>query len=146
MQERAFLEDISALDTPKDAVEKGMTEDIYSNTNVLATSSSEPQVTNWRQRTRPKHKLRKNMKNILDSKFKKNTITIIKYSSSEEYIQIKNVEHTVAQTLKSIQKGLRSFPEILEEDDKEKGKKKVLEVGVGMISKSPNIDALEKKC
>ena len=119
-----------------------MIEDIYSNTNVLATSSSKPQVTNWRQRTRPKNKLRMNMKAVLDSKFKKNTITTIEDSSIEEDLQIKNVEYRMAQTLESIEKGLRSFPIILEEDHKEKGKQKKLEFQVGVSSKSPNMEAL----
>ena len=127
-----FLEDISALDTPKDAVEKGMIEYLSSNTKVLATSASKPQVTDWRQMTRPKNKLRMNMKAVLDSKFKKNTVTTIEDSSSEEDLQIKNVEHTVAQTLDSIEKGLKSFPKILEKYHRDKGKQKVLQFEVGM--------------
>ena len=46
--------DISAQDTCKGAVEKFMIKYISSNPKVLVNSSSEPQITDWRQRTRPK--------------------------------------------------------------------------------------------
>ena len=60
------------------------------------------------------------MESILDSKFKKNTVTIIEDSSSEEDPQIKNLKYSVDQTLEYIDKGLGSFPKVLEEDHKDK--------------------------
>ena len=39
---------------------------------------------NWRPKTRPKNKLRLNMKNLLNPKLAKETISVIEYSSSQE--------------------------------------------------------------
>ena len=47
-----------------------MIEDLSSNTKVV-TSASEFQKTNWRQKNRPKNKLRMNMNLVLNSRFKK---------------------------------------------------------------------------
>ena len=42
---------------------------------------------NWRPRTRAKNKLRLNMKNLLNPRLMKDKITIIEYSSSQEYFE-----------------------------------------------------------
>ena len=55
--------------TPKDVEKKGMIQELSSNIKISDTPGSEFQGTNWMQRTRPKKKLRMNMKAVLDSKF-----------------------------------------------------------------------------
>ena len=41
----------------------------------------------WRPKTRPKNKLRLNMKNILNPKLAQEKITILEHSSSQEYLE-----------------------------------------------------------
>ena len=121
-----------------------MTEDPSSNVENMVAFSLEPQNTKWRQKNRPKNKIRMNMKEILDPKFKKDMVTTIEYSSSEEDPKIMNMEQTVAQTLENIEKNLKIFPEILEGNHKDKGKIKVQEFEIGMSSKTPNMEAQTK--
>ena len=129
------------IDTKEKATEKCMNEDSSSNVEIMVTSSSKSQNTKGRQRTRPKNKLRMNVKSILDSKFKKDMVTTIEYSSSEEDPKIMNMEQTVAQTLENIEKNLKIFPEILEGNHKNKGKQKVQNFEIGMSSKLINMES-----
>ena len=92
-----------------------MIEDISSNTKVLVTFSSKCQKSDWKQRTRPKNKLRMNMKVLLNYKFKKNTVTLIDDSSSEGDPQINDLEYTVNETMEDIEKCIESFPKVFEE-------------------------------
>ena len=74
-----------------------MTKEPLSNIEAQVTSLSEPQIFKWRPKTRPKNKLRMNMREILDPKFKRDAMTTIEDSSSEEDQITKNVEQNLTQ-------------------------------------------------
>ena len=65
------------------------------------------------------------MKVVVDSKFQKDVVTIVEYSSSEENPQIENIEDTIDQTLEYIEKHLQHLPKFPEEDHKDKGKQRI---------------------
>ena len=132
-----------------------MIHELSSNTKNVDTPASKFWGTNGRQRTRPKNKLRTNMKVVLDSKFQKDVVTIVKYSWSDEYPQVADIEHhtvdktiehhTIDQTLEEIEKELEHISESPEEGHKDKGKYKISEFEMGMCSKSPNVEELEEQ-
>ena len=70
-----------------------MIQELSSNTKNVDAPVLELQRRNWRQRTRPKNKLRMNMKDVLYSKFQKDAVTIVEDSSSDEDPQVAYIEH-----------------------------------------------------
>ena len=91
-----------------------MNEEPPSNIEVPVTSLSEPQTIKWRPKIRPKNKLRMNMREILDPKFKRDAITTIEEYSSEEDHITKNVEQTLSQTIEDTERSIKFLPEIFE--------------------------------
>ena len=55
-----------------------------------------------------------NMIPILDPKFKRDVVTTIEYSSSEEDHITKNVEQTLTQTVEDTERSIKFLPEIFE--------------------------------
>ena len=97
-QKKVFLElqneKIATPDTPRDAKEKGgMIQELSSSTKKVDTLVSKFRGRNGRQRTRPKNKLRTNMKVVLDSEFQKDAVTIVEDSLSDKDPQVAYIEH-----------------------------------------------------
>ena len=105
-----------------------MTQKLSSSTKYVYIHVSDFWGRNWRQRTRPKNKLRMNMKVVLDSKFQKDAVPIVEYSLSDEDPQVADIEHhTLDQTLEEIENELDHILELLKEGHKDKGKKNISE-------------------
>ena len=102
LQERLFLElkneEIASSDIPKDAKEKVVIKDLYSNIKVVNFALKFQKI-DCRRRNTPKNKVKMNMKVVLDSRFKTNIVTLIEDSSSKEDPQTNNLEYIVDQTL-----------------------------------------------
>ena len=94
------MEEVNALDTPRDVGENSMVQEFSSNSKNDETPIADSFENNWRPKTRSKNKSRMKMNSILNPKFKKNVVTIIEDSSSDEYLQVVDEEyHTIDQTL-----------------------------------------------
>ena len=72
-----FQEEITAPNTPRDTEENNMTREFSSSTKNDDTPAPKNWGREWRQKTRPKNKLRMNMNVILNLKFQKDVVTII---------------------------------------------------------------------
>ena len=104
--------EMTAPKTPREVEENSMAWELSSSTKKYDTPAPKNWGRNWRHKTRPKNKLRMNMKAILNSKFQRDVVTIIEDSSNDEDIQVANEEyHTIDQTLEEIHEELRHTPD-----------------------------------
>ena len=132
-----------------------MVQEFSSSTKNEDTLVSQIWGINWRQRIRPKNKLRMNMKVVLDLKFQKVAATIVEYSSINEYLQVVDVKHHIVdqtiehhivnQTLEEIEKELEHALELREEGYKDKGKQKIYVSKMETCSNLSNVKELEEQ-